>query len=126
MDFLLTPTRERDAAEAFFHKAICTQGLPEKITIDKGGANPSASTPDNKTPNTASILRQAKDLNNLGAQAQRAGKRVGRPRVGFKSFWAVRCTSAGIEGRRASRKGQVLMPEPARQAPAEQFSTLAA
>ena len=37
IDFLLTPTRDRDAAEAFLRKAIRTQGLPEKITIDKSG-----------------------------------------------------------------------------------------
>jgi putative transposase len=27
IDFLLTPTRDRDAAEAFLHKAIRSQGL---------------------------------------------------------------------------------------------------
>jgi putative transposase len=42
IDFLLTPTRDRDAAEAFLHKAIRSQGLPEKITIDKSGANTAA------------------------------------------------------------------------------------
>ena len=42
IDFLLTPTRDRDAAEAFLHKAIRIQGLPEKITIDKSGANTAA------------------------------------------------------------------------------------
>jgi hypothetical protein len=30
---LLTPTRDRDAAEAFLRKAISTLGLPEKITM---------------------------------------------------------------------------------------------
>ena len=39
IDFLLTPTHDRNAAEAFLHKAILIQGLPEKITIDKSGAN---------------------------------------------------------------------------------------
>ena len=34
IDFLLTPTRDRNAAEAFLHKASHTRGLPEKITID--------------------------------------------------------------------------------------------
>src|SRR3954469_2058711 len=38
IDFLLTPTRDRDAAEAFLRKAIRTQGLAEKITIDKGSS----------------------------------------------------------------------------------------
>lgn len=39
IDFLLTPRRDRAAAEAFLHKAIRTQGLPEKITIDQSGSN---------------------------------------------------------------------------------------
>ena len=37
IDFLLTPQCDRDAAEAFLRKAIRTQGLPEKITIDQVG-----------------------------------------------------------------------------------------
>jgi putative transposase len=65
IDFLLTPTRDRDAAEAFLHKAIRTQGLPEKITIDKSGANTAAITHYNTTHDTAIILRQSKYLNNL-------------------------------------------------------------
>src|SRR5262249_13845245 len=44
IDFLLTPTCDRDAAEAFLHKAIRTQGLPEKITIDQSGSNTAAIT----------------------------------------------------------------------------------
>jgi putative transposase len=40
IDFLLTPNRDRDAAEAFLHKAIRNQGLPEKITIDQRGRIP--------------------------------------------------------------------------------------
>jgi len=51
-DFLLTPTRDRDAAEAFLCKAIRTQGLPEKITIDKSGANTAAITHYNHTHKT--------------------------------------------------------------------------
>jgi transposase-like protein len=36
IDFVLTPTRERDAAEAFLRKAIRSQPIPEKITSDHG------------------------------------------------------------------------------------------
>jgi putative transposase len=43
-DFLQTPTRDRAAAEAFLHKVIRSQGLPEKITLDKSGANTAAIT----------------------------------------------------------------------------------
>lgn len=34
IDFLLSPTRERAAAEAFLHKVIRNYGLPEKMTIE--------------------------------------------------------------------------------------------
>jgi transposase-like protein len=126
IDFLLTPTRDRDAAEAFLHKAIRTQRLPEKITIEKSGSNTAAITHYNKTHNTAIILRQSQDLNNLVEQAHRAVKRVVRPMLGFKSFWVARCTIAGIEVMHAIRKGQLLMPEHAPQTSAEQFYALAA
>src|SRR5919112_1026679 len=63
IDFLLTPTRDRDAAEAFLHKAIRTQGLPEKITIDKSGANTAAIERYNKTHKTAIVTRHSKYLN---------------------------------------------------------------
>src|SRR4029078_2126550 len=65
IDFLWTPTRDRDAAAAFLHKAIRTQGLPEKITIDKSGANTAAITHYNKTHNTTMTIRHPKYLNNL-------------------------------------------------------------
>ena len=122
----MTPTRDRDAAEAFLRKAIRTQGLPEKITIDKSGSNTAAIQHYNKTHKTAIIMRQAKYLNNLVEQDHRAVKRVVRPMLGFKSFWAARCTIAGIEVMHAIRKGQLLMPEQAPQTPAEQFYALAA
>ena len=68
IDFLLTPTRDRDAAEAFFHKAIPTQGLPEKITIDKRGGNTAAITHYNKMHKTTIVIRHSKYLNNLVEQ----------------------------------------------------------
>ena len=126
IDFLLTPTRDRDAAEAFLRKAIHTQGLPEKITIDKSGSNTAAIQHYNKTHKTAIIMRQSKYLNNLVEQDHRAVKRVVRPMLGFKSFWAARCTIAGIEVMHAIRKGQLPIPEHAPQTPAEQFYALAA
>jgi putative transposase len=71
-------------------------------------------------------MRQSKYLNNLVEQDHRAVKRVVRPMLGFKSFWAARCTIAGIEVMHAIRKGQLLIPEHAPQTPAEQFHALAA
>jgi putative transposase len=126
IDFLLTPTRDRDAAEAFLRKAIRTQGLPEKITIDKSGSNTAAIQPYNKTHKTAIIMRQSKYLNNLVEQDHRAVKRITRPRLGFKSFWAARCTIAGMEVMHAVRKGQLMATGNLRQTSAEQFYSLAA
>src|SRR5215471_13780976 len=65
INFLLTPNRDRDAAEAFLRKAIRTQGLPEKITIDKSGANTAAIMHYNKTHRAAIIIRHSKYLNNI-------------------------------------------------------------
>jgi putative transposase len=126
IDFLLTPTRDRDAAEAFLHKAIRTQGLPEKVTIDQSGANTAAITRYNKTHKTAIGIRHSKYLNNIVEQDHRAVKRVVRPMLGFKAFWSARCTIAGIEVMHAIRKGQLPIPENAPQTPAEQFYALAA
>jgi len=126
IDFLLTPTRDQDAAEAFLRKAIRTQGLPEKITIDQSGSNTAAITHYNKIHQTTIVIRHSKYLNNLVEQDHRAVKRVVRPMLGFKSLWAARCTIAGIEVMHAIRKGQLLIPEYTAQTLAEQFYALAA
>jgi putative transposase len=125
IDFLLTPTRDRDAAETFLHKAIGTQGLPEKVTIDKSRANTAAITHYNKTHKTAIIIRHSNYLNNLVEQDHRAVKRLTHPMLGFKSVWAACCTIAGIETMHAIRKGQLLTAENESQTPAEQFYALA-
>ena len=126
IDFLLTPTRDRDAAEAFLRKAIRSQGLPEKITIDKSGANTAAITRYNRMHETAIIIRQSKYLNNIVEQDHRAVKREVRPMLGFKSCGAARCTIAGIEVMHAIRKGQLETSRAKSQTPAEQFYALAA
>ena len=126
IDFLLTPNRDRDAAKAFLRKAIRTQGLPEKITIDKSGSNTAAITHYNQTHKTAIVIRHSKYLNNVVEQDHRAVKRLTRPMLGFKSFWAARCTIAGIEVMHALRKGQLPSTETTSQTPAEQFYALAA
>src|SRR5919108_4543842 len=110
IDFLLTSTRDRDAAEAFLRKAIRTQGLPEKITIDQSGANTAAIKRYNRTHKTTIGIRHSKYLNNIVEQDHRAVKRITRPMLGFKSFWAARCTIAGMEVMHAIRKGQLMTP----------------
>ena len=126
IDFLLTPTRDRDAAEAFLRKAIRTQLIPEKITIDQSGSNTAAIKRYNRTHKTGIIIRQCKYLNNIVEQDHRAVKRKVRPMLGFKSFWAARCTLAGIEVLHALRKGQLETTGTVSQTPVEQFYALAA
>ena len=123
---MLTPNRDRDAAEAFLRKAIRTQGLPEKITIDQSGANTKAIEEYNRDHHTAIIIRHSTYLNNLIEQDHRAVTRLVRPMLGFKSFWAARCTIAGMEVMHAIRKGQLANTGEEYQTPAEQFYSLAA
>src|SRR5262249_16138559 len=111
IDFLLTPTRDRDAAEAFLHKAIRTHGLPKQILIGARRRNTAAITHDKRTHKTRISVRQCTDLNHIVAQDHRAVKRKVRPMVGCKSFWAARCTIAGIEVMHAIRKGQLAATE---------------
>jgi transposase-like protein len=42
VDFLLTARRDRKAALRFLHKAAGRHVVPQKITIDKSGANTAA------------------------------------------------------------------------------------
>ena len=39
VDFMLSEKRDEPAARAFFEKAIGSNGLPKKVTMDKSGAN---------------------------------------------------------------------------------------
>ena len=124
IDFLLTPQRDRAAAEAFLHKAIRAHGVPEKITIDQSGSNTAAVKHYNRVHKTTITIRHSKYLNNIVEQDHRAVKRITRPMLGFNSFWSARCTIAGIEVMHAIRKGQLKTIETL-QTPAEQFYFLA-
>ena len=102
-DFLLTAQRDRKAALRFLRKAIDQSGLPEKITIDKSGANTAAVESYHVEQESGIELRvaglgpQVKYLNNIVEQDHRAVKRMTRPMLGFKSFWSAAITLAGIE-----------------------------
>jgi putative transposase len=39
VDFMLSEKRDEPAARAFFEKAMSSIGLPDKVTMDKSGAN---------------------------------------------------------------------------------------
>ena len=110
IDFLLTTRRDRAAAMRFFEKAMLANGIPEKVTIDKSGANKSAIDQIIENQDIAIEVRQIKYLNNVVEQDHRAIKRNIRPMLGFKSFRSAASVLAGIELMYMIRKGQMAMP----------------
>jgi transposase-like protein len=124
VDFLLTAKRARKAALRFLRKAIGQNGKPEKITIDKSGANTAAIESYNKDHEAGIEIRQVKYLNNIVEQDHRAVKRLVRPMLGFKSFRSAQGTLAGIELMHMIRKGQLRTTGKLR--PAQAFYSLAA
>ena len=86
IDFLLTRKRDLKAAKQFVVKAINNNGLPDKITIDKSGANKAAIDEFNVEYKTSIEIRQVKYLNNIVEQDHRGIKRIIRPMLGFKEY----------------------------------------
>ena len=123
VDFLLTAKRDRKAALRFLRKAIKWNGTPEKIAIDKSGANTAAIETHNSETEAGIEIRQIKYLNNIVKQDHRAIKRVVRPMLGVKSFRSAAVTLAGIELMHMIRKGQLQTTGDVR--PARQFYSLA-
>ena len=123
VDFLLTAKRDRRAAGRFLRQAIDQSGVPEKITIDKSGANTAAIEDYNVDHDLNIELRQVKYLNNIVEQDHRAIKRMTRPMLGFKSSWSAATTLAGIELMHMIRKGQLICNGTL--TPAQQFYSLA-
>ena len=123
VDFLLTAKRDRKAALRFLRKAIKWNGTPEKITIDKSGANTAALESHNAETEADIEIRQIKYLNNIVEQDHRAIKRLVRSMLGFKSFGSAAVTLAGIELMHMIRKGQLRTT--GEMCPARQFYSLA-
>jgi putative transposase len=123
VDFLLTARRDRQAALRFLSKAIRHNAAPEKITIDKSGANTAAIESSNTDHKVGIEIREAKYLNKIVEQDHRAINRLVRPMLGFKSFWSAAVTLTGIELMHMIRKGQLLLTGELR--PAQQFYSLA-
>ena len=110
MDFLLTKKRDKKAATRFFKKAIRLHGAPEKVTIDKSGANTAALNDLNEERKKAGkpgiAIRQIKYLNDLVEQDHRGIKRRVKPMLGFQSFKTARRALKGVELCHMIRKGQ--------------------
>ena len=126
IDFLLTATRDRKAARRFFKKAIKRNGKPSLVNIDQSGANTAGLKLVNHEQHTRIKIRQCKYLNNIIEQDHRRIKRLTRPMLGFKNFYAAQCTLAGIEVMAMIKKGQMKIRVSHEPSFAEQFSMLAA
>ena len=115
IDFMLSEKRDEPAARAFFNKAIGSSGIPDKVTMDKSGANKAGVN----TINLALALlcmfgglplqmtvRQIKYLNNIIEQDHRFVKKITNGMRGFKEFNAAEATLSGIELHHMLRKNQ--------------------
>ena len=111
LDFMRSERRNAAAATLFFAKALSSNGIPEKIVIDKSGANTAGIRGINR------ILKRfecqiliatirSKYLNNIVEQDHRFIKKRTRPMLGFKSFRSASATLDGIEVAQMIRKKQ--------------------
>jgi len=133
VDFMLSAKRDEASAKTFFEKAIGSNGLPEKVNIDKSGSNNAGLKAINLQliifyllgfPLFQIIIRQIKYLNNRVEQDHRGIKKIINPMMGFKAFHSAEATLTGIELYRMLKKGQHVA---AKNSPAfEQFYALAA
>ena len=125
VDFLLTAKRDLAAARRYLERAINLHGLPEKITIDKSGANTAAIRSINADACLDIELRQSKYLNNIVEQDHRAVKRITNPMLGFKSFWCAQKLIAGIETMHMAKNGKLHCPGGKAKSAAGRFYSLA-
>jgi len=111
LDFMLSERRDKAAARRFFKRAIGTNGVPDRVVIDKSSANLTGLQSLNvilKFTGTGRIIKilQVKYLNNILEQDHRFIKRITGPMLGFKAFHSAAATLAGIEAAHMIRKEQ--------------------
>ncbi len=92
----------------FFDKAMQANDVPNKVTMDKSGANKAAIDEIKVSSGIPIIVRQVKYLNNIVEQDHRAVKRITKPALNFRSFQSAKCVLAGIELMHMVRKGQLI------------------
>ena len=111
LEFLLSPTRNTEAAKRFFAKTLAAPHTttPRVINVDKNAAYPNAFKElkeEGDIPESCE-LRQVKYLNNIVEQDHRFIKRRVKPGLGFFSFETAWNTLQGYESMNIIRKGQV-------------------
>ena len=128
LDFMLSERRDEAAATSFFTRTLGNNGVPERVVIDKSGANLAGL----KNMNSLLMLNgryrfidilQVKYMNNIIEQDHRFIKKVTRPMKGFKAFHSASATLEGIEVAHMIRKNQLASKG---QCPFQQFANLAA
>ena len=102
IDFMLSEHRDEAAATAFFKQAIDANGFPQKVVMDKSGANYAGLENINMLLMLAGLISfveilQVKYLNNLIEQDHRFIKKITNPMMGFKAFHSAKATINGIE-----------------------------
>lgn len=128
LDFMLSERRDTAAARRFFKRAICSNGTPDRIVIDKSGANLAGIQAVNvilKFTGSGRVInvRQIKYLNNIIEQDHRFIKRITAPMMGFKAFHSAAATIKGIEVAHMIRKQQFANED---RSPFQTFAELAA
>ena len=88
---MLSERRNLAAARRFLKRAIAANGVPDRVVIDKSGANLAGLQAVNVILKFAADgrmikIRQVKYLNNILEQDQRFIKRITAPMMGFKAF----------------------------------------
>lgn len=111
LDFMLSKNRDEVAATRFFKQTIDNNGLPEKVVIDKSGANYAGLMNINTLLFFFGItyfidILRVKYLNNIIEQDHRFIKKITKPMMNFKSFHSASATLAGIELAHMIRKKQ--------------------
>ena len=128
LDFMLSERRDEAAATSFFTRTLGNNGVPERVVIDKSGANLAGL----KNMNSLLMLNgryrfidilQVKYMNNIIEQDHRFIKKITRPMKGFKAFHSASATLEGIEVVHMIRKNQLASKG---QCPFQQFENLAA
>jgi IS6 family transposase len=111
LEFLLSPTRDTQAAKRFFAKTLSAShtSTPRVITVDKNAAYPKAfkELKAERLMPDGCELRQSKYLNNLVEQDHRFVKRLAKLGMGFFSFETAWRTLQGYEAMNMLRKGQM-------------------
>ena len=113
------------AAERVLDKVMGANGNPDKVAMDKIGANKAAIDAINAGRNAPILVRQVKYLNNIVEQDHGAIKRVTRPMLNFKSFRAAGSVPAGVDLMHMIRKSQFAIDGADKMSFVDQFYALA-